>query len=262
MSHKSQRLGFAGLFFLAFVVALASPTIVAAGGMGGGGGGGGSDGGNSEAAQERKNKREAKTAADAIAVEILSDIDGKIVGYFNEVEGNVYQHADGVIYKVEAGDPMIFGDIIETAKDSQVNMLFDDNSSMAVAENSKLTIDKYIFDPATGENTQHFGSLRGLFEFTSGLIGMNNPAGVNLDTPHGGIGIRGTKFIVDVGDGDNGKWTIIDGSIFVKGNDDREYVLDQQYQVLTYANGTYSIEQSTLDAIKTEYDSRFLGGMK
>src|SRR5207248_2707231 len=84
----------------------------------------------------------------------------------------------------------------ETDATGTVQVLFKDNTSFVFAPNGKLVIDEYVYDPNSQTGSSSLGILRGTFEYTSGLIGHNDPDGEHLHTAYGVLGIRGTQFIV------------------------------------------------------------------
>jgi hypothetical protein len=100
--------------------------------------------------------------------------------------------------QLNPNDPIYFGDVITTGAGDHVNLLFIDDTQLTIGENAQLTIDEYVYDPNTGAGAAHYSFLRGVFVYTSGLIGHNNPDGVHISVPVGGIGPRGTQFIVQI----------------------------------------------------------------
>ena len=121
---------------------------------------------------------------------------GDFVGGVNEIYGDVkVKHLDGTESVLHAGDYLREGDIVITSKTGLVNIRFTDNTLLAISENAKITIDQYAYDAATQEGSSVFSWLQGMFVYTSGLIGHTEPGNVNIDTPVGSLGIRGTEFI-------------------------------------------------------------------
>jgi hypothetical protein len=155
------------------------------------------------------------------------------VGAIEEVKGNAtITRADGTVETVTIGTPVYQGDIVETDASGAVNIVFIDETSMAVSENARLSIDEYTFDPATESGTTNFSVLRGLFVFTSGLIGRDDPDDVSIDTPVGSIGIRGTVIAGDINPTGESKITVMEGAIVVK-NGLMETILSQQFETVS-----------------------------
>ena len=155
------------------------------------------------------------------------------IGAIEEVKGNAtITRADGTVETVTIGTPVYQGDIVETDASGAVNIVFIDETSMAVSEKARLSIDEYTFDPATESGTTNFSVLRGLFVFTSGLIGRDDPDDVTIDTPVGSIGIRGTVIAGDINPAGESKITVMEGAIVVK-NGLMETLISQQFETVS-----------------------------
>ena len=150
------------------------------------------------------------------------------VGAVDEITGEAsITRMDGSVEPITLGTPVYQGDVIETGAEGAVNISFIDETSFAVSEEARLAIDEYVFDPATEAGTQNFSVLKGVFVFTSGLIGRDDPDDVNIDTPSGSIGIRGT---IIAGNADTGEITVVEGAIVVRDLKGNEITLDQQFE--------------------------------
>jgi FecR protein len=81
------------------------------------------------------------------------------------------------------------GDLIQTGKASQLQVLLLDRSTFSIGANAALRIDRFVYDPARGRNTGAT-MTKGAFRFMSGQRSAANSASVT--TPVATIGIRGT----------------------------------------------------------------------
>lgn len=99
---------------------------------------------------------------------------------------------NGTTTPAALNDPVWSGDTVVTAPASSANIKFNDNSIFALDADARMMIDKYNYDSASTTDRSFFSILKGAFIYTSGLIGSGNPANVNIETPVGSIGIRGT----------------------------------------------------------------------
>jgi len=172
----------------------------------------------------------AKSPSEFAANETASD--QSPVGAVEEVKGEAtVTRADGTVEKITIGTPIYEGDVVETDASGAVNIVFMDETSMAVSENARLAIDEYTFDPATESGTTNFSVLRGLFVFTSGLIGRDDPDDVSIDTPVGSIGIRGTVIAGEINPGGESKITVLEGAIVVK-NGLSDITLSEQFETV------------------------------
>lgn len=154
------------------------------------------------------------------------------VGIVKEANGeSTITHANGVIEKIAVGTPVYEGDIIETKGNGAVNITFIDETTFAVSENARMAIDEYVFDPASLSGETNFSVLRGVFVFTSGLIGREDPDDVKIDTPVGSIGIRGTTIMGTINPDGESHVTVVEGAIVVK-NGNGEQTLSQQFETV------------------------------
>lgn len=164
------------------------------------------------------------------------------IGAAQEVKGDAFiVHADGTKEKLAVGAPVFEGDVIETSKEGAVNIVFVDETSLAVSENARIALDNYSFDAATESGAQDISVLRGVFVFTSGLIGRDDPDDVHINTPVGSIGIRGTIIAGHINPGGESEISVLEGAIVVK-NDVNEVVLTQQYEVVKLTGNDSAIE--------------------
>lgn len=80
-------------------------------------------------------------------------------------------------------------DVVQTGKKSQLQVLLLDKSVFTVGANARLTIDRYVYSPATGRSFTA-SMAKGAFRFMSGR--PDRGSGASLRTPIATIGIRGT----------------------------------------------------------------------
>lgn len=85
---------------------------------------------------------------------------------------------------------------ITTGAADRAHLLFLDGSSLTVGPQAHLTIDKFIYDPATktGDLAVHVGE--GVFRFVGGRISKSRP--VSVVTPSASLTIRGGIMLIDV----------------------------------------------------------------
>lgn len=169
------------------------------------------------------------------------------VGLAQELSGDVtVTRVDGSVETVHKGTPIFQGDIVETSDGGAVNIIFIDETSFAVSEDARIAIDEFVFDPASSEGSTHFSILKGVFVYTSGLIGREDPDDVMIDTPVGSIGIRGT---IIAGDTNSGEITVVEGAIVLRDFNGNEFTLADQFATARFNPGAGSIDSmGTLSA--------------
>ncbi|MBL9035860.1 MAG: cadherin domain-containing protein, partial [Rhodospirillaceae bacterium] len=121
-----------------------------------------------------------------------SDATGAI-GRVTAIEGVVQvSRADGSQAQLAEGDAVFLRDVIQAAADGKISIEFVDGTSFALSDGARMTLDELVFNPGGG-NTFSASVLQGTFVFLTGQIA---PSGeMNVTTPVGTIGVRGTKVV-------------------------------------------------------------------
>lgn len=183
--------------------------------------------------------------------ESMSDVSP--VGAVQEITGNAtITRGDGSTHELSIGSPVYQGDVIETSADAAVNVTFIDESSFAVSEDTRLAIDEYVFDPSSQGGVQNFSVLKGVFVYTSGLIGREDPDDVSIETPVGSIGIRGT---IIAGDVNSGEITVVEGAIVLRDVGGNEMTLANQFETgrFTGDNGIENLGQRSANDVVEKF---------
>jgi hypothetical protein len=121
------------------------------------------------------------------------------VGNAASVVGNVTLDNDQLRrpIEVERRQRIAWGDLIETERNSQLQILLLDRSSFGIGQRSRVRIDEYVYDPNEGRSL--FASIiKGALRFFSGADEGENSA--EISSPAGRIGIRGTAIDMLVGE--------------------------------------------------------------
>ena len=107
------------------------------------------------------------------------------------------QQTQGSRSDLRLRDPIIRNAELVTAQRGALEVTFLDGSRLTMGQNSRLTVDEYVYAGPGGANKQTVRYTKGLFRFISGTIPKDN---VRVDTPTVTIGIRGTIFRTAIGD--------------------------------------------------------------
>ncbi|MEL6317780.1 MAG: FecR domain-containing protein [Pseudomonadota bacterium] len=99
---------------------------------------------------------------------------------------------------LETGVRVIRNERIQTSDSGVGQILFDDQSTLSVAPNSDLTLDQYVYNPATGAGEISMTLTKGAMRFIGGRITKTQDAVVR--TPTGTMGIRGGMALFTVQD--------------------------------------------------------------
>jgi hypothetical protein len=105
--------------------------------------------------------------------------------------------ADGEKREIARRERIAWGDLIETKRRSQLQILLLDRSSFGIGARSSVRIDSFVYDPEAGRSV--FATfLKGALRFFSGSQDDDNSG--EITTPSGRIGIRGTAVDILVGE--------------------------------------------------------------
>ena len=85
-----------------------------------------------------------------------------------------------------------------TGSNSRVGVIFRDGSVLSLEGNSFLRIKEFIFQPIEDKFDFKLFLKKGTALFESGKIGTLSPKSFRFEIPQGTVGIRGTKFLVEV----------------------------------------------------------------
>ena len=101
--------------------------------------------------------------------------------------------------RIQFLDDIYHNEIIETGDDSATEFVFLDETKLALGPNSRLVLDRFVYDPEPGKASFVMTATAGVFRFVSGKLPKRS---YEIHTPTATIGIRGTvlSFIVIPGD--------------------------------------------------------------
>jgi len=88
-------------------------------------------------------------------------------------------------------------DAIET-RNTKLALTFEDDTKVAVTEQSKFIIDEFIYDPNAKKGSLNMRVAMGTVRYASGNIAKNSSRNVRLRTPTATVSVRGTDFAMVV----------------------------------------------------------------
>ena len=119
------------------------------------------------------------------------------IGQIAEHKGSSTIQREAEKYTGEVGLGLEMDDTIITGKGS-LRMDFIDDTRVDVTEHSRMTIDEFIYDPASGKGALSMKATLGAVRYASGQIAKNSRQRVNIRTPSATINVRGTDFMMIV----------------------------------------------------------------
>src|SRR5579883_1488671 len=140
----------------------------------------------------------AGQAPEAKAPEAKST-EAKLIGEVVWVKGVVKAVVEGKPDRVlQRRSPIYLHDTITTDKISTGQIVFSDNSVIALSNETALRMDSYDFGKDVEKGKSRFVArlLKGGFRTVTGLIPKDNANNYEVDTPVATIGVRGSGYVV------------------------------------------------------------------
>jgi len=124
---------------------------------------------------------------------IIASASGATIGTVTELDG------DGQILRDKNAIGGSVGTGIEQMDEAVTNkgkmrIDFVDDTRLDVVDHSRVVIDEFIYDPATGTGKLDMRATLGAVRYASGQIAKNSRQQVRLRTPTATISVRGTDF--------------------------------------------------------------------
>jgi hypothetical protein len=103
------------------------------------------------------------------------------------VQANLPANGTG---QAKVDDPVYQGDLIQTAANSTLGIVFTDGSSFNVSSNARMELTTFIYDPKGDSNSTLFNLSKGTLTFLAGRVAKTGS--MKIETPVATMGIRGT----------------------------------------------------------------------
>ena len=125
-------------------------------------------------------------------------VDGQPIGSITAMEGEVFlsHKGDPAAFQAMLGDLIYLYDHVWTEKQSLVQILFEDESLLNLAENTYIQITEHVYSPEKNWRSSLFRVVMGKVRAMVGRY-FSEASTYKVSTPTAIIGVRGTHFIVD-----------------------------------------------------------------
>lgn len=121
------------------------------------------------------------------------------VAVLKNIKNSLEIHRDGsTITKIDEGMSLIKGDVLKSSNDANADIIFKDGTKVRLGANSILSIDDYIYEPANKKYNFELSLNKGVAVYESGKLSDASHENIKFKVPTGTIGVRGTKFLVEV----------------------------------------------------------------
>lgn len=120
------------------------------------------------------------------------------IGNIKKMSGSVTVLRGEKNISAEPGVKLMQGDIVRTGADSSAGIIFKDSTIFSMGADSEIMINQYTFSPKDEKYAFNMHMKKGTAVYESGRMGKLAPEAVKIHTPKATIGVRGTKFLVEV----------------------------------------------------------------
>ncbi len=80
-----------------------------------------------------------------------------------------------------------------------MGVILQDGTRVSLGPNTSLEIDRFAYEPVEGRFALLLRLTKGVMAFISGKISQFSPGSVQIETPVGVVGLRGTELGISLG---------------------------------------------------------------
>ncbi len=154
------------------------------------------------------------------------------VGVTSAAEGDPLGKPPAEVERVlRIGVDVQANEVITTNANDRAHLVFLDGTSLTVGPGARLTIDKFVYDPATKTGELAINATKGVFRLVGGKISKTTP--IVITTPSAYVGVRGGITVVDVQATETAAVFMFGKDMTVTGNGQTQVVTRPGTQVVT-----------------------------
>lgn len=122
-------------------------------------------------------------------------------GAIKSSKGTVNIERAGEKIPATVGSAVFVSDKVRSGADGSFGITLKDNTLLSAGPNSLIVISKFAYDITTNTGAMSIGVRKGTLAVATGKIAKATPESVDFHTPTSVLGVRGTEFVVEVGEG-------------------------------------------------------------
>jgi len=126
----------------------------------------------------------------------LHALAGPLIGNATSVVKEVKGKTEAELRVLVVNDDVFHDEEITTGTHSATKLLFKDNTSLTMGENSRMKLTKVVFDPDPSKSAVMAKATQGVFRMSTGRLPS---AAYRIETPVATIGVRGTVIEFTIG---------------------------------------------------------------
>lgn len=162
---------------------------------------------------------------------------GARIGVASVVKNEVSGTTGGRTVVINVGTGVFQNEVIVTGANSSTQLLFRDESTLTMGANSRLTLDRFVYDPRSKTGDVVVSVLQGTFRFVSGSA---KPGGYTIKTPVATLGLRGTIIEGYIGTDGSLVLVVVEGSVVVTTADGTTFTVNAGQFIAISGSGVVS----------------------
>lgn len=120
------------------------------------------------------------------------------IGRVKRVVGNAWIERNGQRLPPAPGFALLESDTLATGPGGRISVTFIDNTRFSAGPSSRIALEQFRFNETTRRGTFVTRVNRGSLAVVSGQIAHENRDAMRVRTPTSVLGVRGTRFVVNV----------------------------------------------------------------
>ncbi len=146
---------------------------------------------------------------------LLTQVLAQDIGTVKTLKGNAWIERGSARTVAAVGAALQAKDRVVTDANATAGLTLRDNTLLSVGPGSILEMNRYAFDATSHKGEMDTSVKRGSLSVISGKIAKASPESVKFNTATVTLGVRGTEFILEAGDGvkNAGMWTDASGNL-------------------------------------------------
>ena len=124
-----------------------------------------------------------------------------VAGMVKTSSGSVVIERAGKRLPALVGTEVRVADKLRTGENGAVGVTLADNTLLSAGPSSTLVIDKFVYDSTNQTGGMSINVRKGTLAVATGKIAKKTPESIDFHTPTSVLGVRGTEFVVEVGEG-------------------------------------------------------------
>ena len=150
------------------------------------------------------------------------------IGSVSRIQGEARGTRGSTTQALGLNTSVFRNEVVSTGEEGRLEIIFTDDTRLTLGEKAKLTLDRYVFNPAAGSGMIRFRVV-GALRFLSGQVSKLRTSVVSITTPVAVVGVRGTEFWAGPIDNQALGVLLIEGAVSVS-NSAGERILGQPGQ--------------------------------